>query len=108
MFQPFKFFLLFMYLLTLFSCYDETDKSRYDTTTEVCDGSLFVETYIVYDGGVYGGQTYADYLTDSTNFNVFIGTYDDDEILSYKCQGDSIYISFASINHYFETSVKYK
>lgn len=50
-----------------------------------------VETYTIFGGGAYGSDKVSDYLTDSTNFRVYIGTYDNgDEGYSYECKGDSI------------------
>ena len=60
---------------------------KYDYTLKVCD-NLYVEEFIVNPAGVA-----ADYLTDSTNFRLYVGNWDTDhENFSYACRGDSIVI----------------
>lgn len=83
---PFLFFLFF-----LFSCRNDRNKDTHSSTVMVCNKSLFVETYTIFGNGAYGGDRVSDYLTDSTNFRIYIGTYDNgDEGYSYECKGDSI------------------
>lgn len=62
---------------------------EYSRTITVCDGKLFVEVYkhnfidIAYD-----------YLTDSTNFRIYVGKFDyEHAYYRYNCQKDSITIS---------------
>ena len=60
-------------------------------TTPVCDKKLFVETYMIFGGGAGGGDRVSEYLTDSVNFSIYIGTYvQGDYFYSYECNGDSI------------------
>lgn len=61
---------------------------KYYTTAKVCNGSLYVETFRINPAGEY-----ADYLTDSVNFRIYIGIFDPEEDLySYTCKGDSIIV----------------
>ncbi len=59
----------------------------------MCDQHLYVESFIITKGGAYGGDRKSQYLTDSVNFRIFIGVYDNsDGGYSYRCKGDSIYV----------------
>ncbi len=67
----------------LAGCYKE-----YSRTIIVCDGKLFVERYRhnFIDVAYY-------YLTDSSNFRIYIGEFDNEHGgYSFKCQGDSLEI----------------
>jgi hypothetical protein len=89
-FGPF-FNVLLLSLLLLYSCRNDRSKDDHDRTSRVCDSSFFVETFTVFGGGAWGGDMVSQYLTDSTNFRIYIGTYDNaHEAYSYECQGDTI------------------
>jgi hypothetical protein len=61
---------------------------NYYTTAKVCHDSLYVEVFRVNPFGEY-----STYLTDSTNFRVFMGIYDpENEAYTYSCKGDSIIV----------------
>src|SRR5882757_2870181 len=63
-------------------------EKKYYSTAKVCNGSLYVEVFRINPAGEY-----ADYLTDSTNFRIYIGIFDPEEDLySYTCKGDSILV----------------
>ena len=54
-----------------------------------CKGKLYVESF----NGFYGSGVISQYLTDSSKFRKYTGTYEQpDEFISYKCIGDSIYV----------------
>ncbi len=56
-----------------------------------CACNLYIETYCVHGGGAWGSDVNSLYLTDSTNFKLYIGTYDEEgEMIKTKCRGDSI------------------
>jgi hypothetical protein len=62
---------------------------KYKFTAKICGGQLFVESYNVNPAGVD-----EDYLTDSLNFRVFVGKYDNEhDNFNYQCQKDSIRIN---------------
>jgi hypothetical protein len=78
--------------MLLFGCINKRSKKEHKTTVQVCD-DLYVEVYTVFGSGAYGGDLLSDYLTDSTNFRIYIGTYDDYKArYSYKCEGKSILV----------------
>lgn len=73
-----------MFSFLLSGCY-----KKYSRTVTVCDGKLFVEVYkhnfidVAYD-----------YLTDSSNFRMYVGKFDYEHgYYRYNCQGDSLEIS---------------
>jgi hypothetical protein len=61
---------------------------RHKYTLKVCNGTLSVERFNINPAGVD-----VDYLTDSLNFRLYIGKWDNDhENFSYTCIGDSVFI----------------
>ena len=82
-------------LVFIFGCgYDKRSKKYHIRTTSFCDGKVYVEDYNVFSaGGAVGGNITSSYLADSTNFRMYVGSYDEvDGGYSYKCQGDSVII----------------
>ena len=88
-------------ILSIFLCscnYLRNSKLHYRSTRHICNDSLYVEQFLVFNGGVYGGSTISDFLTDSVNFRIYVGTYIDDiENISFECRQDSICIDKISI-----------
>lgn len=76
-----------------FACRGDRSKVELDHATALCDGRLFVEAYKISSGGAYGGDRVSDYLTDSTNFRIYIGTFDNaDGGYSFECKEDNVYV----------------
>ena len=66
--------------ITFTSCY-----KRYIGTRNICGNNLYVEIYEINPAGVD-----ACYLTDSTNFRMYIGRFDPESAnYDFKCHGDS-------------------
>lgn len=84
-------------LLFLSACTDKKSKDNYIRSFRLCN-NFIVEKYNVYSGGVYGGGIYSNYLTDSTNFEIFIGTYDDNCYYDYLCYKNKILVLTNCIN----------
>ncbi|MFD0766124.1 hypothetical protein ACFQZI_14770 [Mucilaginibacter lutimaris] len=83
-----KYGLLFIIIGTLFSCINSKSKRNYKYTLKRVN-NLYIE---VYKAGLIGNLT-SQYLTDSTNFRVHLGTFDDENGYIYcKIDGDNIYI----------------
>jgi len=76
-------------------CYDDNSKKDYEKTELLGDG-IYCETYRVFGGGVYGGDVYSEYLTDSISFRYFVGSYDDNNNLTYTIKGSVIEIRHIS------------
>jgi hypothetical protein len=87
-------FFLFI-VLVLFSCNNDRSKDKLETIIPLCNQKLFVEKYIVSGGGAYGGDMTSAYLTDSTNFRIYLRTYDNaHEGIAFECKGsDSVCVS---------------
>ena len=84
----------FIFILSVISCRDNRSKKDHTSTTQICDKYLFVETFEIYGGNAYDGDIVSQFLTDSTNFRIYVGTFDNaHEGYSYQCSGDSIRIS---------------
>ncbi len=81
-------------ILFLFSCVDKKSKDRHFSTKKISE-NLYREKYRVFSGGAYSAELYADYITDSVSFRKYIGTHDPSEGYSYKCNGDSIFVTKA-------------
>jgi hypothetical protein len=87
------FIFFFFALQYLLSCRSDRSKEELYSSTQLCNKKLFVETYIIFGGGAGGGDRVSEYLTDSSNFRIYIGTY----VQTYKhywynCIGDSIQV----------------
>lgn len=76
-------------IVILFSFFLSGCNEKYSRTITVCDGNLFVERYRhkFIDVAYY-------YLTDSSNFRMYIGKFDNEHGgYSINCHSDSISIS---------------
>src|ERR1700733_1427192 len=70
-------------MIVLYGC-----NRKHRDTYEIRHG-LFIETF---SAGLIGNLS-AQYLTDSVNFRIYVGTYDDEtESLYYTFKGDSVYV----------------
>ena len=90
-----KYFLLLQVGLLLFlltSCRNDKSKKEFKFAVKVCY-SVYVETYNIYGSGAYGGDIHSNYITDSVDFRMFVGTYDNySGGYAYSCNGDSIIV----------------
>jgi hypothetical protein len=70
-------------------------------------GNIYLlRDYKIYGGSAYDGDIVSDYLTDSTNFRIFIGKYDNaHESHGYIYKDDSVVISF---KERIDTSIVYR
>ena len=69
---------------------------KYKGTTRVCGGKFYVESFNVNPAGVD-----EDYFTDSINFRVYVGKFDNEhENFSYVCNGDSIKVMKSVMDGY--------
>lgn len=46
----------------------------------------------MFSGGAWSAEKYDDYLTDSTDFRLYIGSHDEYGSYEYDCVGDTIII----------------
>ena len=88
---------IFLFLLFFsFSCRNNRSKSKIKAVIPLCNQRLFAEKYEVWGGGAYDGDMISAYLTDSTNFRIYLRTYDNaHEGIAFDCKGkDSVSIYF--------------
>jgi hypothetical protein len=98
-----KYYLFFISLLIFFSLlfiayFNSKNKGEYKSTIDVCE-SLKVEVFCLSNNGAFGSEIKSNYLTDSINFRVFVGKYDEGtNYYSYKCNNDTIIIKYKLIS----------
>lgn len=90
--------LWFTIILILSGCHKNASMKNHYKTELLIEG-LYCETYRVFGGGVYGGDVYAEYLTDSVSFRFFVGKYDDNHNLAYEINKDTIIVKHLSYSN---------
>jgi hypothetical protein len=74
------------------SCNNKSEKGDYKRTIPICN-DLYIEVYRTFGSGAFGSDLVDDYLTDSTNFRLRIGSYDEYYgSIYYHCEKESITI----------------
>jgi hypothetical protein len=77
----------FLFVLFLFLFFTGCIK-KYKFTAHACSGQLYAENFNINPAGVD-----ATYLTDSLNFRMYVGKFDNEhENFRFICHGDSIII----------------
>lgn len=84
-----KYYRLIIMMCLFTSCYSNYSKDNYKSTRKLND-SLFVERYMVYNGGVFASNSNSYYLTDSLNFRVYLYTITEDRDRLYLDLQDDI------------------
>lgn len=89
-------FILFMLLIgfTRLFTYILSNSNKTYVNSKRITNNLFVETYQVYHGGVYDGDAYEIYLTDSLFFRKKLGDYDDHDWPSLTVRGDIVIVKW--------------
>ncbi len=83
-------YICIIFLFALNSCNNAKKQNAFKYSTKICDG-IFVETYTEFGSGALGSDLVSDYLTDSINFKVRVGTFDNaTESYVYKCKNNII------------------
>ena len=68
-------------------------RERHKWTHKVCN-NLYAETFCVFGQGGYGTDLDSRWLTDSINFRIYLGTFDEgDGGIYVECGGDTVYVS---------------
>jgi len=84
--------ILLIFSIVSLSCNNKYSKKDHKWTTKLAEG-LYVERFTIYGSGAFGTDIVTVYLTDSTYFNQFIGSFDEgNEYFQYKINGDSILV----------------
>jgi hypothetical protein len=95
----------YCFFFVLFTACSSTGKYAKDNLIGVSkiENNLYCETYCIYRGGVYAGNTYTQYLTDSTSFRVYLGTEEDNEQIKFIFLNDSIIFVYKTIDTHIMT-----
>jgi len=84
--------MFFVFLIVFCACSENINYSKDELFTigTIREG-LYRESYRVYAGGVYGGDVYTYYLTDSVSFRKYVGKklYDDQRIYCEEVDEDT-------------------
>ncbi len=70
---------------------DLNTKQNYIRTDRI-SSNCFVEHFIARKGGVFTGNTYVCYITDSISFRNKIDSYDDDETIEYSVKKNFVVV----------------
>lgn len=62
--------------------------------TQVISNDLYVETYLIYSGGAYDGDSYAIYLTDSISYRKKLGYFENNLFPEFTIVCDEIFITW--------------
>ena len=102
-----KFFLFFILVLLLIwilllgvlfifiaSTFNSSDNDIVYSKSRKIGDNLFVETYQTYHGGVYDGDAYEIYLTDSLFFRKKLGDYDDHDWPDVTVRDDLVIVKW--------------
>ena len=82
-----KRFLILIFGIAVSLCFNCCRRSKYRNTDKLQNG-IFIEKFST---GIIGNLT-AEYLTDSTNFRIYVGVFDDEsEHFYFKVVEDSIF-----------------
>lgn len=84
-------FLLLLSCL-IFCCSNKYSRKEHRRTTAL-ENNLYIETYTIYGSGAFGTDIVNQYLTDSSSFRVYIGSFDEGpEYYYYQVLGDTVHI----------------
>lgn len=83
--------------LIFISCY-----KKYIGTRTICENDLYLEIYEINPAGID-----ACYVTDSTNFRIYVGKFDPESgNYKFRCKGDILYIEkFKERDEYISDTV---
>jgi len=84
--------MFFAFLIVFCACSENINYSKDNHfTTHTIKKGLYLEFYQTYAGGVYGGDVYTVYLTDSVSFRKYVGkeSYDDQRIYGKEVDEDT-------------------
>lgn len=86
-------FLLIFVLFAFQSCIDDKSRKNHKWTSKICN-SLYAETFSTFGQGAFGGDRLGKWLTDSTNFRLYLGAFD--EVygkIVIECRSDSVFVT---------------
>jgi hypothetical protein len=89
--------IILLFLILNSGCIDKKSKKKLFGRNSVCH-NVWREKYTVFSGGAYSAELYSDYITDSVNFRVYIGSHDEYSGFEYTCNGDTLFVRKFKIN----------
>ena len=92
------------FLILNIGCIDKKSKKELYVRSKVCN-NIWREKYLVFSGGAHSAELYADYITDSVNFRVYIGNHDEYAGFKYYCNGDTLAVRHFKVNEDGSTSI---
>lgn len=90
---------LFMLVIVVLSCTSRDKSEGRFLRTKTLKKGLYLECYEMTKGGVFSGNTYGYYLTDSNHYLQFVGFVGDNEVVDYRFENDSSVIIFTTKNN---------
>ena len=76
----------------MFSCDNSKEKGERLNRVEICTG-VYLESYTIFGNGAFGGDLLSEYLTDTVNYRIKVGTHDTSfERIVGKCKGDTVVV----------------
>jgi hypothetical protein len=93
------------FLILIVGCVNKKNKDKLFAKTLICN-QLWREKFRVFSGGAYSAELYSDYITDSTNFRIYIGSHDEYSSFDYQCNGDVVTVRKFSHNGNVKTIVQ--
>lgn len=91
-------------LILNIGCVDKKSKEKLFTTKSVCN-NIWREKFSVFSGGAFSAELYSDYITDSVNFRVYIGSHDEYSGFEYNCNGDTLFVRKFKVNEDRSSSI---
>ena len=88
---------IFVLFILNIGCVDKKSKEKLFGTISVC-GNIWEEKFRFFSGGAYSAELYSDYITDSANFRVYIGSHDEYAGFEYTCNGDTLFVKEYKVN----------
>lgn len=74
--------------------YNSSDNNIVYSESRKIGDNLYVETYLIYHGGVFDGDTYEIFLTDSLFFRKKLGNYDDHDWPDVTVRDDIVIVKW--------------
>ena len=88
----------------IIGCINNYNKDKLVVKKLICE-NIWREKFRVFSGGAYSAELYSDYITDSVNFRVYIGTHDEHSNFLYRCIGDTIIVEKFERNNISEVKI---
>ena len=74
-------------------CINDKSRKNHKWTYKVCD-SLYTEIFSTVGQGAWGGDRDGKWLTDSTNFRIYLGAFDEvNGKIFIECKNDSVFVT---------------